>query len=63
MAHKDDIWYAGNSEIFEYVEAWKSLRFSADGKTVFNPTVVTLWFKKDQDIRSIAPGESLQLDG
>lgn len=63
MAGKDDIWYATNSEIFEYVEAWKSLRFSADGKTVFNPTVVTLWFKKDQEIRTIGPGEMLQIDG
>ncbi len=37
--HKNpDIWFATNMEIYDYVNAFNSLIFSADGKTVYNPT-------------------------
>ena len=37
--HKNpDIWFATNMEIYNYVKAFKSLVFSADGKTVHNPS-------------------------
>ncbi len=39
----DDVWYATNIEIYDYVKASESLIFSADGKTVYNPTITDLW--------------------
>lgn len=37
--HKNpDIWFATNMEIYNYINAFKSLIFSADGKTVHNPS-------------------------
>lgn len=62
MAGKDDIWYATNGEIFTYVEAWKRLIISADSRRAYNPTTTTLWFKDGKGTRSIAPGETLDVE-
>lgn len=37
IAGHDDVWYATNIEIYEYVRAFESLIFSADGTMVTNP--------------------------
>lgn len=57
----DDIWYATNIEIYDYVMAQRSLIVSANGKIIKNPTVFTLWFSKDEDVIKINPGETLYL--
>ena len=62
MTGKDDIWYATNGEIFEYVEAWQKLICSADGKTLFNPTARTLWLRNNRNILSIGPGETAVIE-
>ncbi len=41
---RDDIWYATNIEIYNYVEAYKKICTSADGSVVHNPTATTLYF-------------------
>lgn len=41
---RDDIWYATNIEIYNYIEAFHSLRFTTDGKRVSNPTATDVWF-------------------
>lgn len=43
----DGIWFATNIEIYDYVNAIKSLRRSADGKTVYNPTDTAVWISVD----------------
>lgn len=42
MSGKDDIWYATNIEIVDYLTALKQLRFSADRTMVYNPTATDL---------------------
>ncbi|MBO5883115.1 MAG: polysaccharide deacetylase family protein [Clostridia bacterium] len=61
MSGRDDIWYASNTEIYEYVEAYNQLIWRADSSAVFNPTCRTLWFQKDGKTYSIASGETLKL--
>ncbi|MBQ3562295.1 MAG: polysaccharide deacetylase family protein [Clostridia bacterium] len=63
-----DIWYATNMEIYNYVNAFKQLVFSADGTFVHNPTAITLWGVLDGNkktgagkIIEIAPGETVEL--
>lgn len=58
----EDIWYATNMEIYEYVQAYNALVFSADGKTVYNPTLKTVWFRTDSQAYSVAPGQTLNMD-
>ncbi|MBQ9784470.1 MAG: polysaccharide deacetylase family protein [Clostridia bacterium] len=53
-----DVWYATNIEIYEYVTAYNSLITSADGATVYNPTLKEIWFWAD-GLYSIKPGETL----
>lgn len=47
MGGREDIWYAANIEIYDYVQAFYRLEFSADAKRVYNPTVTDLFFVKD----------------
>lgn len=54
-----DVWYATNMEIYEYVHAYDSLVFSADGTKVYNPTLMTVWFRTDKQVYSVAPGQTL----
>ena len=61
LSGHEEIWYATNIEICDYVEAYKRLVYSADGYTVYNPTVTTVWFDVDSVLYSIAPGETLKI--
>ena len=60
---KDDIWYATNIEIYDYIHAYHSLVFSADGTKIYNPTLVTIWFDIDGKLYSVKSGETLILEG
>lgn len=46
---RDNIWYATNGEIYDYVKAFDSLKFSSNGKYVYNPsaTDVCICLKDD----------------
>ena len=61
MGGREEIWYCTNIEVIDYVSAFRSLRFSADGRTVLNPTAYTLWFADGKNQGKIAPGETLRL--
>lgn len=39
----DDIWYATNGEIEEYVRAYRSLEYSMDGKKIYNDSNMDIW--------------------
>ena len=62
LSGNDEIWYATNMEICEYVEAYKRLVYSADGTKVYNPTLITVWVDFGGDVYSIAPGETVRID-
>ena len=62
IANKEDTWYATNIEIYEYVTAYQSLIFSADGRICYNPTLHKIWFVVDGKHFSIEPGETINLD-
>jgi len=57
MAGKDDVWYATNLEICDYVSAVRAQEYSADGKIIRNPTAQTVWFEADGGLVSVEPGE------
>ncbi len=45
MGGREDIWYATSIEIYEYVEAYNRLVWSADMSIVTNPSAVPLWMR------------------
>lgn len=61
LSGNDEIWYATNMEIYEYVEAYKCLVYSADGYRIYNPSVMTVWLDVDGVVYSIPSGETLLL--
>ena len=58
---RDDIWYATNIEIYEYIDDYKRLIFSADGKRVKNPTARTLYLATSKNTFTVAPNETVDL--
>lgn len=56
---REDIWYATNIEICEYVEHYRRLVFSMDGKRVYNPTCQTIYLEIDGESCTIASGETI----
>lgn len=61
IGNRDDIWYATNIEIYDYVAAFKQLIISADGLRVYNPTATELWLKTDNGVFSVKPGETINI--
>ena len=43
MGGREDIWYATNIEIIDYMEAAKGLKFSANNESVYNPSAQSVW--------------------
>ena len=43
LGNKDEVWYATNGEIIDYISAFKALRRSVNGKYIYNPTDVDLY--------------------
>lgn len=62
IAGHDDIWYATNGEIYDYVKAYESLVWSADGLMVYNPTLFEVFFVIDRKPYSVKSGETLVIE-
>ncbi len=62
IGKRDDIWYATNIEICDYINAWHSMITSADGRRVFNPTSRTLWLRADGKPYQVESGCEILLD-
>jgi hypothetical protein len=59
---KPDIWYATNIEIYDYVQAYNRLQFSAEGNFVYNPNIQTVWVERDQNVYAVRAGEFCRLN-
>ena len=57
----DDIWYATTIEIYDYLQAFNSLIYSADATKIYNPTLQTVWIDIDKKVYEIKSGETLKL--
>ena len=58
---KENIWYATNGEIYEYQKAYKSLRFSADGNIVHNPTATDVFVNAAGSDLLIPSGKTVKI--
>lgn len=57
---RNDVWYATNIEIYDYVKAYEALRVSVDGSIVQNPTATDVWFRHNKKTHCIHGGETLR---
>ena len=61
VGNRDDVWYATNMEIYDYVKAYDSLEYSVDGKTVHNPSGIDVYVDY-YGFNVIKPGETIKFD-
>lgn len=54
---REDIWYATNIEIVDYMELCKNLQFAAGGEFVYNPGAASAWLSVEDKIKEIKGGE------
>lgn len=58
IGNRDDIWYATNIAVYDYITAYRNLHFSTDGKRVYNPSALTVYFEKDGELVTVLAGET-----
>lgn len=61
LAGIDDVWYATNIEIYDYVAAQRALLMSADGSIVYNPSIADVWASCGGETVCIKGGETIKL--
>lgn len=61
IGNRDDIWYATNIEIYDYIDAYNRLLFSVDGRRVKNPSNRKIWFEYSEKVIEIEAGEMLEI--
>ncbi len=62
LGNREDVWYATNSEIFDYVQGYNSLVFSANGSRVYNPALFPVWFATRDMLYCVKAGEEINLN-
>lgn len=60
--NKNDIWFATNIEIYDYVQAYNRLVFSLDGERVYNPSAVSVWIELRGKTYEIGAGKTVAFD-
>ncbi len=63
MSGKDEVWYATNIEICDYVNAAKQLKYSASGQYVYNPGVQDIWMLLDGRTVVVPSGKTVEIIG
>ena len=61
IGNREDIWYATNGEIFEYLQAAERLQFSADGSLVKNPSGRDIYLQYVDKKRKVPAGKTINL--
>lgn len=59
---REDIWYATNIEIYDYVQAYKALQVSVDHSLVHNPTATDVWFCEAGKLYCVKGGETVRIN-
>ena len=59
MGGHEDIWYATNIEICDYVKAVRGLKFTARQEAVYNPSALDLWIRVNGEAQEVKGGETI----
>ncbi len=60
VSGKEDVWYATNIEIYDYVTAYRRLQFGITGNMVYNPSALDVWIDKDRTLYHIPAGATVK---
>jgi hypothetical protein len=59
IGHRDEIWYATNIEIVDYMKAFESLRFAVSNEFVYNPSAASVWLIVDDRVIEVPGGQQV----
>lgn len=62
LGNKDDIWYATNIQIVDYLKVCDNLHFSMNGNFVYNPSAQSVWISVNNKVYEIKGGEQVAFD-
>ena len=61
VGRKENVWYCTNMEIVEYISAFEQLKYSVNGKIVYNPTSTDLYVVANGKNIILKKGETMYL--
>lgn len=61
MGGREDIWYATNIEVYDYVKAYERLQVSVDRTIVHNPSDIDVWFWEKGETYCVKGGQTLRI--
>lgn len=61
VGNREDIWYATNIQIYDYMDAASRLQYAADASFVYNPSAMPVWISVDEKIIEIAGGKQIEI--
>lgn len=61
LSNNEKIWYATNIEVYNYVEALKRVRVSADESIIYNQSSIDIWVTANKQIVKIPSGEKIKV--
>jgi hypothetical protein len=61
LSGREDIWYATNIEIIDYMKLCDQLQYAADGSFVYNPGAQSAWISVDGVEKEIEGGKLIKL--
>ena len=57
---RDDVWYATNIDIYDYVTAYRSLVFNCKAEVVYNPSSIDVWLYEEGKDFVVRAGETVK---
>ena len=61
LSGHEEVWYATNGEIIDYLEAYRRLRPTVDSQYLYNPSAMTLYLNAEGRDVTIGTGQTIQL--
>lgn len=61
LANNSAIYYAKQIELVDYIHAFNNLKFSVEKNMVYNPSAITVFFKKNDKVYNVAGGITINL--
>ena len=58
---REDVWYATNIEIYDYVKAYERLETSIDKRIIHNPSSIDVWFCEQGKTYCVKGGQTLYI--
>ena len=59
--HGENIWFATNGELCDYINGYRKLEYSADASMIYNPGARTVFFRRDGQVYMVEPLQTIHI--